>query len=459
MQSRRSNTVKGLDHDESRALCSKVLGYSKADYARVNLDSGVHLFTRTAINRVTTAGATDDVSVRVISVFGKRVASTVTNRLDDASLERAVRDCEALAKLSPEDPEYMPELGEQKYSVVGGYYASTGDLTTEARARAASLAIKAADAAKLMASGFIDVNAGTNAVATSKGLFGYHPETGVASTLTMRTMDGASSGWAGDEGSDWDTIESERIAADAVRKCQDWRGKTSLDPGKYEVILEPAATGMLMLRMMNVFDARQAEEGRSFLSKPGGGTMLNEKLFDERVTIVSDPMEKNAETGSFTAGGLPVGRETWVEKGVLKTLSYSRFWADRKGVAPKPPGLNFVMSGGIASGNASIDDMIRETRRGVLITRFWYVRSLNPRIASFTGLTRDGTFLIENGRISRPVTNFRFNQSLSEMLANVQMLGSPTRVCASESSTVGPPIVVPALKVKDFFLSSLSDAI
>jgi predicted Zn-dependent protease len=450
-----SSKRKGLSLEESRALCNKVLSYSKADYARVILDSGVHLFTRTAINRVTTAGATEDVNVRIISVFGKRVASTVTNRLDDASLERAVRDCEALAKLSPEDPEYMPELADQKYSEVQAYYESTGDLSTEARARAASFAVKAADAAKVMASGFIDVSAGSNAVATSNRSFGYHSGTGVASTLTMRTLDGASSGWAGDEGADWSTIESERIAADAVRKCQDWRGKTSLEPGKYEVILEPTAAGMLMLRMMNVFDARQAEEGRSFLSKPGGGTRLNEKLFDERVTIISNPMEKNAETSAFTGGALPVGRETWVEKGVLKTLSYSRFWADRKGVASKPPGLNFVMSGG----TASIDDMIRETRRGVLITRFWYIRPLNPRIASQTGLTRDGTFLIENGKISRPVTNFRFNQSLSEMLANVQMLGSPTRVCASESSTVGPPIVVPALKVKDFFLSSVSDAI
>jgi len=446
---------KGLSLEESRALCNKVLSFAKADHTRVNVDSGVHLFTRTAINRVTTAGATDDVSVRVISVFGKRVASTVTNRLDDASLQGTVRDCEALAKLSPEDPEYMPELGEQKYSEVNAYYASTGDLTTEARARAASFALKAADAAKVMASGFIDVEVGSNAVATSNGLFGYHSGTGVASTLTIRTLDGASSGWAGDEGADWSTIESERIAADAVRKCQDWRGKTALDPGKYDVILEPTAAGMLMLRMMNVFDARQAEEGRSFLSKPGGGTMLNEKLFDERVTIISDPGEKNAETSTFTGGGLPVRREAWIEKGVLKTLSYSRFWADRKGVAPRSPGLNFVMSGG----SASIDDMIRETRRGVLITRFWYVRPLNPRIASFTGLTRDGTFLIENGKISRPVTNFRFNQSLSEMLANVQMLGNPTRVCASEASTVGPPIVVPALKVKDFFLSSVSDAI
>src|SRR5712671_4865563 len=303
-----SSTRKGLSLEESRALCNKVLSYAKADYTRVNVDSGVHLFTRTAINRVTTAGATEDVNVRIISVFGKRVASTMTNRLEDAALERVVRDCEALAKLSPEDPEYMPELGEQKYSEVQGYYTSTGDLTTEARARAASLAVKSADAAKVMASGFIDVNAGANAVATSKRLFGYHSETGVASTLTMRALDGSSSGWAGDEGADWSTIESERIAADAVRKCQDWRGKTSLDPGKYEVILEPTAAGMLMLRMMNVFDARQAEEGRSFLSKPGGGTMLNEKLFDERVTIISDPVEKNAETSPFTDGGFPVGR-------------------------------------------------------------------------------------------------------------------------------------------------------
>jgi len=448
-------TRKGLSIEESRALCNKVLSFAKADHTRVNVDSGVHLFTRTAINRVTTAGTTDDVSVRVISVFGKRVASTVTNRLDDASLERTVRDCEALAKLSPEDPEYMPELGEQKYSEVNAYYASTGDLTTEARARSASFALKAADAAKVMASGFIDVEAGSSAVATSNRLFGYRSGTGVASTLTMRALDGSSSGWAGDEGADWSTIESERIAADAVRKCQDWRGKSALDPGKYDVVLEPTAAGMLMSRMMNVFDARQAEEGRSFLSRPGGGTMLNEKLFDERVTIISDPAEKNAETSFFTGGGLPVHRENWIEKGVLKTLSYSRFWADRKGVAPKPPGLNLVMSGG----SASIDDMIRETRRGVLITRFWYIRPLNPRVVSLTGLTRDGTFLIENGKISRPVTNFRFNQSLSEMLANVQMLGSPTRVCASEASTVGPPIVVPAMKVKDFFLSSVSDAI
>src|SRR5262245_5304109 len=225
---------KGLSAEESRALCRKVLSFAKADNTRVNIDSGVPGFTRTAINRVTTAGATEDVNVRITSVFGKRIASIDTNRLDDASLQRSVQECEALAKISPENPEYMPELGEQKFAEVNGYYSTTGDVTTEARARSASFAVKAADAAKLMASGFIDVNAGSSAVATSNHLFAYAAGTGVSSTLTIRTPDGASSGWAGDEGSDWNTIESERIAEDAVRKCRDWHGKTALDPGKYE---------------------------------------------------------------------------------------------------------------------------------------------------------------------------------------------------------------------------------
>jgi len=269
----------GLSNDESRKLSEKILSYAKADHTRVNITSGVTGFTRMAINRITTAGETDDVNIRIASIFGKRVASVDTNRLDDASLQRAVRDAEALAKIAPENPEYLPELGAQKYIPVDGYYASTGDLTTESRAKAASLGMKAAANAKFVAAGFIHMQAGSEAVATSNGLFGYASSTAVASTLTLRTPDGTSSGWAGDEGADWDTIESERIAADALRKCRDWRGKTSLEPGKYEVILEPTAMGMLMSRMLGVFDARQADEGRSFFSRRGGGSRVGEKLF------------------------------------------------------------------------------------------------------------------------------------------------------------------------------------
>jgi predicted Zn-dependent protease len=313
----------------------------------------------------------------------------------------------------------------------------------------------AAAAAGTVAAGYIDARVGSRALATSGGLFGFHRSTGVASTLTARTPDGASSGWAGDEANDWDRIESDRIAADAVAKCNAWRAPTALEPGVYETVLKPTAVGMLMLRMRGAFSARTADEGRSAFSRPGGGTLVGERLFDARVTIRSDPAAPNAETSPFADDGVPTRAQTWVEDGVLRGLSYSRFWADRQGVEPRPSAANLIMAGG----DASVEEMIRSVRRGVLITRFWYIRPLNPRTISYTGITRDGTFLIENGRITRPVNNFRFNQSLVELLDNVDMLGTPTRVAAGENSSVGVPIVVPALKVRAFNLSSVSDAI
>lgn len=448
-------TRHGLSADEARALARKVLGFARADHTRVNIDSGLSGFTRVAINRITTAGEATDVTVQVTSVFGKRVASVETNRLDDESLRRAVGDAETLAKLAPENPEYLPELGEQTYLDAGGYYQATGNLTTEARAESAALGIAAAERAGAVAAGFIDMRAGSTAVATSNGLFAYRAGTGVASTLTIRTRDGQSSGWAGDEGADWTTIESARIADDALRKCNDWRGKTTLEPGKYDVVLEPTAVGMLLSRLPPVFDARQADEGRSYFAKRGGGNRLGETLFDSRVTIRSHPAEPNAETDPFNGAGLPVGPEVWIENGVLKTLSYTRFWAMKQGVPPRSGPTNLIMSGG----DATLEDMIASVKRGVLITRFWYIRPLNPRTVAFTGLTRDGTFLIENGRISRPVTNFRFNQSLMDLLANVEMVGRATRVAAEESGSTGTPVVMPALKVRGFTLSSVSDAI
>ena len=231
-------------------------------------------------------------------------------------------------------------------------------------------------------------------------------------------------------------------------------GEENLFVKNYDVILEPTAVGNLMMRLMFSLSARSADEGRSFFSKSGGGNRIGEQLFDERITLSSNPAEANAEMAPFTDAGLPITREVWIENGVLQGLQYSRFWADRNDVAPRTNAGNCIMSGG----DATLDDMVRETRRGVLITRLWYIRALNPRTISYTGLTRDGTFLIEDGRITRPVTNFRFNQSITEMLANIEMIGIPRRVASGEGA-YGPPIVVPALKVRDFNLASVSDAI
>lgn len=454
LQSQESSSRRGQSVDEARDLCELVLGLARADQTRVTVNSGWRGFTRTATNRITTAGGSTNTTVRVMSVFGKRVASVTTNNLDRSGLEQAVAESEALARLSPEDPEYLPELGPQEYENVEGYYSRTGGLAPVTRAESMAVALEAARESDTVAAGFMDVRAGAEALATSNGLFGYHPSTGVASTLTVRTPDGQTSGWAGDEAADWTSIESERIAADAVRKCLGWRGTTALDAGEYDVVLEPTAVGMLMRNMRNTFNARTADEGRSYFSR-GGGTRLGERVFDSKITIRSDPGARDAETSPFIGDGSPVRPEVWVENGVLKALSYSRSWADRQGVEPRPAPQNLIMAGG----DATVEEMIASTARGVLITRFWYIRGLNPRTMSYTGLTRDGTFLIENGRISRPVNNFRFNQSMVSLLQNVEMLGRPTRVAASENSSVSAPIVVPALKIREFNLASVSDAI
>ncbi len=448
-------TRRGLSEAEARELSEVVLGFAGADHTRVNINSGWRGFTRTATNRITTAGGTTNTTVQITSVFGMRVASVSTNALDPVSLEQAVRDSEALARLSPENPEYLPELGPQEYVGVDGYYSSTGDLTPEARAQSMARGLDAAQGSGTIAAGFMDVRAGAAAVATSNGLFAHHASTGVASTLTVRTPDGQSSGWAGDEAADWTSIDSERIARDAVRKCLDWRDKGTLEPGEYDVVLEPTAVGMLMRNMRGAFNARTADEGRAYFSRAGGGTRLTEPVFHPSITIRSNPGALDAETSPFAGDGSPLRPEVWVENGVLRSLSYTRAWAARQGVEPRATPSNLLMEGG----EVGVEDMIASIERGVLITRFWYIRGLNPRTLSYTGLTRDGTFLIENGEITRPVNNFRFNQSMVSLLGNVEMLGRPSRVAASENSSVSTPIVVPAMKVRGFNLASVSDAI
>lgn len=446
--------AKGLPTNELKAISDRALQLSQADHCRVRINSGWRGYTRVATNRITSAGGSDSTSVNITSVYGKRVASVDTNQLDDAGLLSAVRRSEEMARLVPENPEYLPELGPQQYQSNAAYYAETGELEPATRAEAAAIAINKANAAGQIISSYMDVRAGTSAIATSAGLFGSHSSTGVAYTLTARSPDGLQSGWAGDEANSWHNIESERVAEDAVRKCADWR-KTPLDPGEYTVILEPTAVGMLMLRMMNTFNRRTADEGRSYFSNPNGGNRIGEQLFDERVSLFSDPAFTDAETAPFNNQGQALTRQNWIENGRLSNLSCSRYWAQHIGVEPLPGPSNFIMAGG----DDSLEEMIASTKRGVLITRLWYIRGLNPRIISYTGLCRDGTFLIEDGKVSRPVTNFRFNQSLVAMLENVEMVGPSVRVSASENSSVSSAIVVPPLKVSNFNLSSVSDAI
>jgi predicted Zn-dependent protease len=199
-------------------------------------------------------------------------------------------------------------------------------------------------------------------------------------------------------------------------------------------------------------DARQADEGRSPFSKPGGGNKVGEKIVDSRVTIFSDPADAQLLAQPFDGEGLPIARQVWVENGSLKQLQYSRFWAKKNGVTPTGGATSLKMQGG----SATMDEMIKSTERGILVTRLWYLREVDPRTILYTGLTRDGTFLIEEGRISRSISNLRFNESPLFMLNNIEMLGPSERVAGTEA---GGSVAMPALKVRDFNFTSLSEAV
>jgi predicted Zn-dependent protease len=444
-----------FSRQEAEALAAKVLGFSKADEARVNINSAATGNTRFAQNQVSTAGDTRDATLTVTSAWGKRVASATTNRFDDASLRQVVETSERLARLVPEDPEYLGELGAQQYPASRGFFESTAGLTPEQRAAAVMAITRPAQQRGMVSTGFLTSSAGAQAVATKRGLFAYNQASRVNFTTTVRTPDGTGSGWAGTGESDWSKVRPAELAERAIRKAELSRNPQAVEPGEWTVVLEPTAVANMVGLMTGSLNARTADEGRSFFSKQGGGNRIGEKFLDARVTLWSDPADPNLSSSPFSNVGLPNRRIVWVENGVLRNLVYDRFWAQKQGVQPTGFPAGYYMQGG----DASVEDMIASTERGLLVTRFWYNRPVDPRTILWTGLTRDGTFLIENGRIVSAVKNLRYNESPVFMLNNVEMMGRPVAVSASESGDVSNAVVVPALKVRDFTFSSLSDAV
>jgi predicted Zn-dependent protease len=451
----------GLSRAAARQLCERALGLSKAEGCQVSLNANTNGNTRYARNEVTTAGDTDNATVTVTSRFGKRAASVGTNVLDDAGLARAVETSERLARLAPENPELMPLLPAQAYADIPAFSLATADLDAGRRADAVRTATAESNRAGLMAAGLVHRVAGASAVANSAGLFGYHASTTAVHTLTVRTPDGKGSGWAGTAHNDWSrTTSAAQLAARAVRKAQGTRAAAALEPGKYTVVLEPTAAGNLLNLLAFALNARAADEGRSFFSKRGGGNRIGEKIVDERVTLVSDPLNTDLLTSPFTGEGLPVGRTIWIENGVLKALAYDRFWAERQGVRPTPFAGGFRLESAGAAAGGTLDELIKSVDRGLLVTRFWYIRPVDQRTLLFTGITRDGVFLIEKGEIARAVNNFRFNESPVTMLNNLVAAGRPERVSSSESGDVGgAAVVVPPLVVRDFSFTSVSEAV
>ena len=445
-----------LTEQEVKALTEKILSYVTADDATASVGSNKQSHLRFAANNVLTSGTRQGRSANVTVWIGGRRGAASTNDLDDASLKEMVARAEAIAKTAPVDREYVPTLGKQTYKPSSGYVERTANLSLTDRAKQIGAIITECEKAGVIGAGFHSANVQSGGSATKNGNFEFERATGVGLSVTARTPDGTSSGYFLRSHNDIAKLDTMRVARESIRKAIEGKNARVIEPGVYTVVLEPQAVADLLGGFGFAFNARTAEEGRSAYSAPGGKTKLGEKVFDERITIYSDPWHPELPGSQSAQGGIPAQRIALVENGVLKNLIYNRFWAKQKGVEPTPGPVNTIME--TSGPTTTLEEMIKSTERGILVSRFWYIRSTDPRTASSTGLTRDGVWWIVNGKIAHPLKNFRFNQSMVEMLApgNVLAIGKPERVGSSEG---GGGSLLPALKLKEFNFTSQSEAV
>ncbi len=442
--------------EQAKALTDRALSFSKAQETFVSLNGGERANVRFARNTATTSGASSGYNLAITAAFGKRSGTVTTAEFDDASLQRAARNAEEIARLSPENPEAMPAIGPQTFTHVKAFFDDAAGASPEWRASSVATAIELSKQKEVVSAGFVETSASIQAVANSKGLFGFDRYTAADYNLTSRTPDGTGSGWASRSFNELRQLDPGKLAAAAIDKAALSKAPVAIEPGKYTVVLEPAALADLLINFMFSADARQADEGRSFFSKKGGGNRVGEQVLGDKVRILSDPAHPLAPSVAFDGEGLPISSHVWVDKGVLKDLFYSRFWAEKQGKEPTAGPSNIIMEGG----TSTTADLIAGTERGILVTRFWYIRQLDPQTIMITGLTRDGLFLIEKGKVTRAVKNMRWNDSPVVALNNIDGLTPAERVVSGEGvGGAGLALVCPGARVREFTFSSASEAV
>lgn len=449
--------------EKARALCDRILSFSRAGECELSLRLTEEGHTRFAANDVTTAGTARTVRVQITSRQAGKSGTTATDELDESLLREAVARSEALMAAARPDPEEVEGLGPQHYPEIPAYDDATAGCGPARRRDGVKPALDRAREHALNAAGFFETRATASAIANKKGNFGFHRSTSAAYSTTMRTADGTGSGYAWFASPRVADIDAAALADRAAAKAETSAHPKDLPPGRYTVILEPAAVADLLMFLAFSLNARSVDEGRSFLSKPGGGSRVGEKVFADGVTLRSDPFDRRNPGQPWTgfagrfggrggdSNGLPVRRTTWIENGVVRTFAVGRYWARKTGVQPVPLSGGLILEGS----DKTLDALIAETERALLVTRFWYIRSVNPLSATVTGLTRDGVWLVEKGKVVHPVNNFRFNDSPVNLLKNLEATSVPVRAGGSEFSSM----IVPAIRARDFLFTSKSDAV
>jgi predicted Zn-dependent protease len=447
--------------EEVKAITDKVINMAKADAVEVDFNGGERSATRFANSNITANMVQYDRNVSVTIYVGTRSATASTRDFDDASLRTAVEDAQKRAQEARENPEALPIIeGPQDYVQVDATLASAVNFGPAERARMVKQSLDVCQKKGVIGSGYIPKVHQTTCTANSKGLFAYYQYAEASFILTCRTKDGGGSGWAGLTGikdiSLINATELTEVASDKALKSQKPR---ATEPGRYTAILEPRANARFLSLMTGLFNARTAEGlvGNYFSGKQPGTTKVGEKLFSDAFTLKSDignPILRQTPIGTDGMAARPV---TWIEKGVLKMLSYDRLWATRQKKDATSTGINqsLVMEGS----DMSVEQMIKTTKRGLLVTFFWYIRAVDPQTLLNTGMTRDGLFLIENGEIAGPVQNFRWNMSPLVGYNNITAVGRPVPMHTGESYDGGGTALVPPVRIEDFFMTSISPAV
>jgi predicted Zn-dependent protease len=437
---------------ELQGIAERVLKLSEADSTEVEIGRATDALTRFANNTIHQNVAEQTLGISVRAVLDGRTARATTNKRDEESLHRVVSAAANLARNQPKNPDLLPVLGPQTFKRVGRFVVATGAVTPQDRAQVVTRVCQMAEKNKQTAAGIFSTGSIETVIANSKGLFAHYEQTRAEFSVTVLEQD--SSGWAKSNSPDIGEVDPDALAERASRKAAESRMPRELEPGRYTTILESPAVLDLVGFLYYDFAGTAVLDKRSCLSG-----RLGQRIFGANITVWDDVYHPLQMGAPFDGEGLPKQKVLLVDRGVAKNLVYSRATAKKMNARPTGHGFSLPNDYGEApmnlvfeGGDRPVDEMIRTTERGILVTRLWYIREVDPYEKVLTGMTRDGTFLIENGRVTGGIRNFRFNQSIIEMLSNVEMLGSAVRTSGEEAFDM----VVPAMKVRDFHFSEVT---
>jgi PmbA protein len=440
---------------ELRAVVDTVLRIAKSfgvPETEVHVDESISALTRFANNAVHQNVAESGVNVSVRTAVDKRTARATTNRTDEDSLRAAIEGSLSLAQSQPENKQSLAMPGKQRYRAANRFAKRTAALTPEDRARGVKRACDLALKRGQVAAGIFSSAQSQSIIGNSRGLFAAYRDTHAVFSITMQEDSAAS--WAKENAGNLPDIDPQALAERASDKAHRAVNPREIEPGRYTVILEPAAVLDLVGFLFYDFAATALADKRSCFNE-----RMGKPLFGKNISITDDAYHPLQLGAPFDGEGMPRQRVLLVDRGVPKNLVYSR--ASAKAARKQPTGhgfalpneygeapMNLVFSGG----NCSLEEMIASTDRGLLVTRLWYIREVDPYEKIMTGMTRDGLFLVEKGRVTSAVKNFRFNQSILAMLRNVELMSPAVRATGEEAFEM----VVPAMKVRDFHFSEVT---